>query len=101
MQQNPTIVLGGIVDRLAAVKAQLSNLKAEEAALKQVLIDSGETIVDGEEHRAAISLVAGKTTVDWRAVAEYLKPSRQLVTAHSTAGDDFVVVRVSARKTSA
>lgn len=92
--------LAHTVDRLALVKAQLADLKAEEAALKKALIDSGETIVDGAEHRAAISLVTGKTLVDWRAVAEYLKPSRQLLTAHTDKADDFFTVRVVARKTS-
>lgn len=88
------------VDRLAFVKAQIAELKAEEAALKGALVDSGESVVDGDLYRAAISECPGKPTTDWRAVAEYLKPSRQLITAHTTAGNPFFVVRVSARKTS-
>lgn len=93
------LVLARTVDRLALVKAQIADLKAQEAILKEELIVSGESIVDGALYRAAISLVAGKTLVDWRAIAEHLKPSRQLVTAHSTRAEDFFTVRVVARKT--
>lgn len=100
MQNDSLDVLGGIVDRLAQVKATLSTLKIEEARLKQLLINSGETVIDGTDHRAAISHSDGKTTTDWFAVAQALKPSRQLVRAHSSKGEEFYTVRVSARKTS-
>ena len=100
MNLNTTPVLGGIVDRLAIVKAQLAQLKAEEAALKDQLAASGESIVEGLYHRAAISEVGAKPCIDWRAIAEHFNPSRQLVTAHTSLDDGYVVVRVSARKTS-
>ena len=93
-------VLGGIVDKLAQVKAQLADLKKEEVALKQQLIDSGIAAIDGTYYRAAISEVSGKAAIDWKSIAEKFSPSRQLVTANTFYGDDYFVVRVSARKTS-
>lgn len=87
-----------VVDRLAQLKAHIANLKAEEAILKDQLIASGESVVDGLWHRAAISECTGKTIIDWRAVAEFYKPSRQLITAHTSQANDYFVVRVSARK---
>lgn len=92
--------LGAIVDRLAMVKADIANLKAEELALKAELIASGESVVEGIYHRAAISESHGKAMVDWRSVAEFYKPSRQLITAHTSQTEGHFSVRLSARKTS-
>ena len=100
MNLNTTPVLGGIVDRLAIVKAQIAQLKAEETALKDQLAASGESIVEGLFHRAAISEVGAKPCIDWRAIAEHFNPSRQLVTAHTTYSEPYTCVRVFARKTS-
>lgn len=100
MNLNNFPTLGGVVDRLAIVKQQIADLKAEESALKDVLATSGESIVEGMFHRAAISEVASKPCIDWRAIAEHFNPSRQLVTAHTTYSEAYTCVRVSARKTS-
>jgi len=91
-------VLGHLVDKMAMIKAQIAELKKEEAALRQELVESGESVIDGLYHRAAISEPEGKVTVDWHAVAMHLKPSRQLITAHTTQGESYVVVRISARR---
>jgi hypothetical protein len=100
MKNDTLAVLGASVDRLAQVKAQIANLKAEELQLKEVLAKSGESVIDGIYHRAAVSECHGKAIVDWRAVAEFYKPSRQLITAHTSHTDPYISVRVSARKTS-
>ena len=91
-------ILGRVVDRMAQVKAQIADLKKEEAALRQELVESGESVVDGLFYRAAISQVDGKVSVDWQSIAMHFKPSRQLIKAHSSQGEPFDVVRVSARK---
>lgn len=93
-------VLGGIVDKLGQVKAQLADLKKEEDRLKQELIDSGLASIDGTFYRAAISECDGKTSIDWKAIAEKFSPSRQLIKSKTTYGEDYVTVRVSARKSS-
>lgn len=100
MNLNHSQVLGGLVDRLAIIKQQIADLKTEESNLKAELIASGESVVDGMYHRAAISECAGKAIIDWHSVAEHFSPSRQLVTAHTSYTDGHFVVRVSARKTS-
>ena len=61
-----------------------------------MLIDSGESAIDGAAYRAAVSVVE-KVAVDWKAIAERLGPSRQLVAAYSKPSS-YVSVRVSARK---
>ena len=91
--------LAAAVDQLAAVKAELSALQEREAELKQLLAAAGPDIIEGTQHRAAISITA-RTAINWQAIAQHLKPSRQLITAHTTEGTPFAVVRISAKKTS-
>ena len=89
--------LSAIVDRIAQLKAQISDLTQEEAALKAALIDSGLDAVNDSEHRAAISWTVKKST-DWRSIAEKFEPSRQLIAAHTSTGEPFASVRLFARK---
>lgn len=100
MDLNTAPVLVALVDRLALVKAQIAQLKTEEDNLKDVLAESGQPFVEGTLHRVAITHNAARPSIDWRAVAEHFSPSRQLVVAHTSHGEPFVTVRVSARKTS-
>lgn len=89
--------LSAIVDRIAQLKAQISDLTQEEAALKAALVDSGLEAINGTEHRAAISWTVKKST-DWRAIAERFEPSRQLIAAHTATGEPYATVRLFARK---
>ena len=98
MKNENSVLLSAAVDRLAAIKAQISQLKTEEDQIKQVLVDSGCAAIDGTTHRAAISHCAGRESIDWKTIAEKFNPSRQLITAHTSTGDPFSTVRVSARK---
>jgi hypothetical protein len=87
-----------VVDRLAMVKAQIAELEKLEKEYKQILIDSGESAVVGTDHRASISYCQGREKTDWQTIAMRFNPSRQLITAHTTTGEPFHTVRVSARK---
>ena len=98
MENETQTIAAATVDRLAIVKAQLAELAAEEKALKETLIALGLPAVEGTLHRAAVSLTAGRTSIDWRAVAEHFNPSRQLITAHTSQGESFYTVRLSARR---
>ena len=95
--ENP-VLLAAAVDRLALIKAQIANLKREEDQLKDTLIDSGELTIEGQLHRAALSFCAGRELIDWKTIAAKLAPSRQLIAAHTSTGEPFYTVRVSARK---
>lgn len=95
--ENPA-VLAALVDQLASVKAQLSDLKALEDQLKAALVESGQVAIDGSAHRATVSHCAGRESIDWQAIAARFNPSRQLITAHTSTGAPYDVVRVSARK---
>lgn len=99
MDMTTTPVVASIVDQLGQLKAQIASLRAQEEALKALLVDSGLPFADGHLFRAAITRMEARPSIDWRAIAEHLNPSRQLVTAHTSWGEPFVTVRVSARKT--
>jgi hypothetical protein len=47
--------LGKVVDDLGRVKALIADLKSQEAALKQVLIDAGLDKIEGRQYQASIS----------------------------------------------
>ena len=100
MKNDTPAILTAAVDQLANLKAQIAQLQERESALKQSITESGFDIVEGTTHRAAVSHCDGRITTDWRAIAEYLQPSRQLVQAHTTQGEPYSVVRMSAKKTS-
>ncbi len=92
------LIAAAAVDELGAIKAQIAELKAREEQIKQDLVECGVSEAEGRLFRATVSLVERETT-DWKAVAQKLNPSRQLITAH-TSSTTSSTVRVSARKTS-
>lgn len=91
-------LLSSTVDQLAMIKAQIAELTALEKGLKQVLTDSGMGLIEGTQHQAAISYCEGRVSIDWQTIAKRFNPSVQLITAHTTQGEAYSVVRVSARK---
>jgi hypothetical protein len=61
------------------------------------LIAAGHAAVDGTAHRAAV-IQEQRTSTDWQAIATKLNASRQLITAHTSTGEPFYKIRLSARK---
>lgn len=98
MDMTTSPVISSIVDELGQLKAAIATLRLQEEKLKDLLADSGLAVADGRQYRAAMSRMDARPSIDWRAIAEQFKPSRQLVAAHTSWGEPFVTVRVSARK---
>ena len=98
MKTETPVLLAAAVDRLALIKAQIADLTAEEKALKECLIAAGLPVIEGTAHRVAVSVCAGRVSTDWETIARKFDPSRQLITAHTSTGAPYPVVRVSARK---
>jgi hypothetical protein len=98
MQNENPVILSALVDQLASVKAQLSDLKALEDQLKAAIVESGQMAIDGTSHRATVSHCTGREVIDWQSIAARYNPSRQLITAHTSTGAPYDVIRVSARK---
>ena len=71
------------VDRLGKIKAKMADLKNEEDELKNQLLAEGISKAEGQLFRVSISR-SSCTKTCWKAVAEKLEPSRQLIQAHTT-----------------
>jgi hypothetical protein len=95
---NSIFNLADIVDQLLSVKASIAELEQRERELKDCLIASGQTSIDGMLARASVSYCEGREKTDWQTIAQRFNPSRQLITAHTTTGQPFHTVRVTARK---
>lgn len=86
------------VDRLGALHAALATMKKEADQLRAELEDAGLTDIDGNLYRVNFAQVAGRTLTDWKTIAERLKPSAQLIRAHTTTGEPSTRMTVKARQ---
>jgi hypothetical protein len=89
--------LAQLVDELAAIRAQIADLKATEETYRAELIAAGVTEADGTLHRVTISQTSRSVT-DWQTIAEKFEPSRQLIAAHTKQTAPTFTVRITARK---
>ena len=83
-----------VIDRVAELRAQINELKRAEEQLVGMLKDRGIGKYAGHQHVATVFAV-DRETVDWKAIAEKVGYSRQLLTAN-TAKTTTVQMRLSA-----
>jgi hypothetical protein len=91
------------VDRLAAIDAQMAQLKRERDTIADAIkadADGGFAEYEGSQHVVTVSTTL-RDTVDWKAVAAKLEPSRQLVTAHTSTKPVTTLKVVGKRKLAA
>jgi hypothetical protein len=96
MKNDPQI-LQSVVDELATIKAHVADLAKREAELKEILVSSGQTHVDGTLHRVTVCNVSGRVCTDWKTIAEKFDPSRQLVQAHTTQSAGYISLKITSR----
>lgn len=94
MNDNSELI--GLADELGRIRAKMANLKDREAEIREIMLDAGVDALEDKIFRAVV-VESLRTTVNWKAVAAKLKPSRQLVTAHTTEKEVFSI-RVNARR---
>lgn len=82
------------VDKLAALRAQIDDLKKAEAKLVADMKAQGLGQYEGAEHYATVYEQQGADAIDWKAIAAKLKPSHQLVAAHTKPGKTAVVLKL-------
>lgn len=87
------------VDRLGAMHAAIASMKREADQLRTELEDAGLTDIDGNLYRVNFATVAGSTLTNWRAIAERLKASPQLIRAYTKTGEPSTRMTVKARQT--
>lgn len=90
---NDTLNLSAIADRIGELDAIIKPLEAERAKLAASLKAAGAGRYTGQLWNCTV-VESERTTVDWKAVAEKLQPSRQLVTAH-TSTTPVITLRVT------
>ena len=78
----PRLTPKTIVDRLGQVRAQIADLQAREDMLRQLLIDSGETNVEGNLYKASVSTFQVKV-VDYEGIVERIQPSGQMLRVYT------------------
>jgi len=84
-------------DELGLVRAEIAKLQTLEKSLKADVVANAAPL-EGDMFTAT-PVFAERDTVDWKAVAEKLEPSYQLVAAH-TRHTTSISVRVTAHKKS-
>ena len=90
------VEVAGLADELGSIRAQQADLKDREREIRNTLIESGIEVFEDDIFRALV-VESLRTTIDWKSVAAKLKPSRQLVTSH-TSEKEVISIRVSARR---
>src|SRR5262245_37759594 len=71
------IDVAATVDRIGVLKAQIAELENQEKAERAILVAQGAGAYDGAVFRATVS-ESDRATIDWRAIAETLKPSLKM-----------------------
>jgi histidinol-phosphate/aromatic aminotransferase/cobyric acid decarboxylase-like protein len=87
------------VDELGQLHAAMADMKRKADQLRTELEDAGLNNIEGQLYRVNFAAVAGRTLTDWKTIAERLKPSPQLVRAHTTTGEPSTRMTVKARQT--
>ena len=84
---NPSIVLTpdlfAQIDQAGSINAEIKFLEKQLETLKAIIKAQGAGKHAGFVFQAHV-IDSERESIDWRAIAEKLAPSRQLVTAHTT-----------------
>jgi hypothetical protein len=75
--------LTALIDAFADLKARTAALKKEEDALKAALAELPRGAYESDQFRLNV-IECEVETIDWKAIAARLEPSRQLVAAHTS-----------------
>jgi hypothetical protein len=92
-----TDTLSGKVDRVGLLRAEIESLQEKAELLRTELEAAGLPTIDGQLYRVRFAQCAGSKRTDWAAVAAKLKPSAQLIRAHTTTTKESVRMNVTAR----
>ena len=91
--------LAAKVDQLGAMQAAIADMKRKADQIRAELEDAGLENIEGQLYRVNFATVAGSTLTNWRAIAERLKASPQLIRAYTKTGEASTRMTVKARQT--
>lgn len=86
-------------DRIGLLRIVLKRTQEELDTLRAELEDAGLSEIEGDFYRVSFASCKGAVKTNWKAVAAKLKPSHQLIAAHTTTGEESVRMNVTALKT--
>ena len=70
---NTIDLAASVVDRLGDIKAQIAELKKVEANLVALIVNTGDSAIDGNLFRATVSEVAERSSLDVKAAEAKLR----------------------------
>lgn len=86
-------------DRIGLLRIVLKRTQDELDTLRAELETAGLSEIEGDFYRVSFASCKGAVKTNWKAVAAKLKPSHQLIAAHTTTGKESVRMDVTALKT--
>jgi hypothetical protein len=100
-QPNTIDLAASVVDRLGNIKAQIAELKAVEANLIALIVNTGDTAIDGSLFRATVSEVAERQSLDAKAAEAKLRElgvDGRWFSKNQKVSKGYTTVKVVARK---
>ncbi len=77
------LMLTTVVDKLGKLKSMLADMREEEKALKQRLIDSGYDEIEGDLFRVVVSKT-NTSRVDYKSLVDHLEVPSKVVESFTT-----------------
>ena len=90
-----------IIDELGAIDREIARLKAQRDDMAAIVKLTGSGRYFGQYFEGLVFESKGRTTTDWKTIAQHFNPSRQLIVAHTTTGEPSLSLKVEALKVTA
>jgi len=90
-----TPTVAALSDELGLITAEIKRLTAQKENISAELKLLGAGLYFGHTHKTLVYYTKAQAVVNWKAVAEHMKPSRQLITAHTSEKAGFLSAKPS------
>ena len=90
-----------IIDEIGDIDREIGRLKAQRDDMAAIVKLTGEGRYIGQHFEGLVYSSKGRTTTDWKTIAQHFSPSRQLLAAHTTTGEPSLSLKVELLKVTA
>ena len=87
--------VAAISDELGSITAEIKRLTAQKDKLSAQLKELGAGKYDGAIYSTLVYYTEAQPVIDWKAIAQKLNPSHQLITAHTSEKAGFFSAKPS------
>ena len=91
-----TSMTAKVADKLGNIRAEMAALKAVAKECETILVNSGESVVLGQDYRVTVSR-SKRVTTDYKGICVKLKASEYMLSTYSKT-TDVTCVKVAAHK---